>query len=84
MREGGYIFCSDPDGGTEEASTFTCSHCNRVVIVKPKANPDKIGGLCYACYKMVCPTCVGQGCTPFEKKLEAMEARGRMLRDMQG
>lgn len=81
MREGGYFVCTDPDGGVEEASTFTCSHCNRVVIVKPKADPGTIGGLCYLCDKMVCPTCTGKSCVPFEKKLEAMEARGRLRRD---
>lgn len=79
--EGGYLVTTGPHGITE-ASTFTCGHCQKIVMVRAKERPEDIGGLCYVCDRMICPHCVGQGCRPFEKDLEAQEARGRMLRDM--
>ena len=82
MREGGYFVAWDPDGAIEECSTFTCAHCNKVVFVKPKADPDRLGGLCYLCMKPICPACVGQACIPFEKRLEAVEAKDRFRRSL--
>lgn len=79
-RPGGYGVITSPDG-VEEHDTFTCFHCNKVVIVLPKAAPETIGGMCYQCMKLVCPTCVDLGtCTPFEKRLEAIERRADALR----
>lgn len=61
--------------GIKEAATFTCFHCNRVVHVPAKADPDKLGGWCRVCDKAICPQCVKTGeCRPFEKELEKMEA----------
>jgi hypothetical protein len=75
LREGGYVCLTDPEHGVREASTFTCAHCNKVVVVPPRADPDKLGGFCRMCMKMICPTCVDTGtCDPFEKKLELAEA----------
>lgn len=72
--------CEDIRAGTFEVDTQTCSHCNRVMHIKPKMDPADMGGLCKICMKYICPTCVGLGCTPFEKKLEQMEKRGIALR----
>lgn len=80
MRAGGYAFSFDVDGIRQEMDTFTCAHCNHIVHIKPKCNPDELGGNCRLCMKMVCPRCVDLGCTPFEKKLEQMEARDRAIR----
>ena len=79
-RPGGYAVITGPDG-TVEADTFTCFHCQRIVHVPPKADPAQLGGMCYQCMKLVCPRCVGLGdCSPFERKLEAMERRADALR----
>lgn len=73
-RPGGYAVITDPSGGVQEMDTFTCAHCNRIVHVPVKANPDDIGGMCRMCMKMICPSCVDAGvCDPFEKKLKRME-----------
>lgn len=77
----GYACISSPDG-ISEVDTFTCFHCQHVVHVKPKMDPAEMGGLCKQCMKLVCPHCVGKGCTPFLKKLERMEARYHMRRSM--
>ena len=63
-----------------ELDTFTCGHCNGIHPVKPKEKPEDIGGLCYACWKLVCPRCVGRGCDPLEEKLRRVEDRARTLR----
>ena len=75
---GGYAFSFDPGGLRQEADTFTCFHCNKVVVVKPKCNPDDLGGMCRLCVKMICPDCVNEGsCAPFEKKLDRIEKEAR-------
>src|ERR1700756_2474877 len=87
---GGYVTVVDPDGGQvrfdkftcevvpsglTERDTFTCCHCNKVVIVKPFANMDDFGSMCRNCMKMTCPVCADKECTPFMKKIEEMEKR---------
>lgn len=77
----GYGIIFDLNGIVEEHDTFRCEHCGRIVIVKPKCNPDDLGGMCRICMKMICPSCVDLGsCVPFEKKLEEQERRDRRLR----
>jgi hypothetical protein len=65
-----------------ECDTFTCFHCNRVIHVLPKMDPANLGGLCKICMKLICPWCLGKGCTPWEKKMEMAEARSRLLASM--
>lgn len=73
-RAGGYLVGVDVDGGLHEADTFTCFHCNKVVIVKPKCDPAELGGMCRICCKMICPSCVDLGrCDPMEEKLARAE-----------
>jgi hypothetical protein len=69
----GYACIVDPVTGTRETDTFTCNHCQKVVAVKPGASPTDLGGYCGGCSKMICPKCVGKGCTPWEKIMDAME-----------
>lgn len=72
----GYAVLSSPTGHKHEADTFTCAHCNKIVMVQPKCDPADLGGFCKQCTKLVCPECYGIGsCTPWEKQMEEMEAR---------
>lgn len=81
---GGYAVITDPLAPTKEWDTFTCCHCNSIVNVKPFQAASDAGGWCARCAKPVCGPCADQGrCTPFEKKLDAYEARMR-LRNMAG
>ncbi len=83
--QGGYLVITDPNAGTvKERDTFTCFHCNNIVIVEYKADPESLGGFCRLCMKNVCKNCLGQGCLPFEKKLEQMEAQDRFRRSLEG
>lgn len=74
LRPGGYFICTSPDA-TREADTFTCKHCNGIVMVKPLAPPEEMGGRCYQCDSLICQRCVAKGrCDPFEEKLKRIEA----------
>ena len=72
--------CEEIQSGIIERDTFTCCHCNRIIHVKPMANMDEFGSMCRNCMKMVCPACADGSCVPFEKKLEEVEARERILK----
>lgn len=88
MRSGraqGYAILTDPESPTRENDTFTCGHCNRVVFVKPAADPTTYGGFCGACARLICPGCEAEkvrtlSCRPFEQWLEAQEAKDRLRR----
>lgn len=72
---GGYVVI-DGENGRREADTFTCGHCNKVVIVPVKASVDELGGLCRCCDSLICPDCVKDGrCIPLEARLAGLEAR---------
>lgn len=77
---GGYSIITDPETGIKEADTFTCQHCNRVIFVKPFADPASMGGRCSCCDGLICPNCVGKGCDPMEEKLKRQEASYEALR----
>lgn len=92
---GGYAFIVNPtpgkirlDGGRVEAvcegiteyDSFTCGHCNSIRHVRARERPEDLGGLCKSCMKLICPACVGQGCTPLEKRIGAMEQRDYLRR----
>lgn len=81
----GYAVWTGPSGPPKECDTFTCSHCNKIVFVPPKADPSTLGGFCRLCMKNICGPCHQEGsCKPFEKKLEEIEARDRMRRAITG
>lgn len=83
------------EGPSAEADTITCGHCNAVVFVKPGTGStiyllygmdpthpphEEPGAFCRVCMTPVCLRCHAVGtCIPFERQLEAMEARGRLL-----
>jgi hypothetical protein len=91
---GGYFQIVGP--GACEADTITCRHCQHIVAVKPGSATtvyliphrdgrwtEEPGAFCRSCMGPICLRCHDAGtCTPFERKLEAMEARGRFLRSI--
>lgn len=87
----GYLTVADPEAPTIERDTFTCAHCQKIVIVAPMGavtdpgKPQDIGGFCRACYKNVCGRCADSGvCRPFEKWLEEQESRDRLRKSILG
>ena len=75
-KPGGYSIITDPAfASAREADTFTCYHCQKIIFVKPLCDPAEMGGRCTICDKLICKHCVGNGCDPFERKLERLEAR---------
>jgi len=82
-RQKGFLVESGPNG-TVEHETFTCCHCNRPKVVPHRATPEEAGGFCMRCMQMTCHACGGTGrCEPFEKKIEAYEARSKMLQSFE-
>jgi hypothetical protein len=73
-RAHGYLCISDPIAGTREADTFTCAHCQRIVICRVR-DPAALGGYCRHCDRLVCAKCAGGDCVPFLKRIEALEER---------
>lgn len=65
--------------GVVTCASFTCVHCNTVVIIPARAPADDCGGFCLRCMKPTCKACASKGCTPFEAQLEAYERRSRLL-----
>jgi hypothetical protein len=81
LKPQGYAVLYDADGTIAEMDSFSCGHCNRIVHVRPKADPAEVGGLCKCCMRLICPHCLDTGtCDPIERKLERQEARYHALR----
>lgn len=78
---GGYAVTFEPDRPPVERDTITCCHCNSIVFVEPGKSASDAGGFCGLCKQPTCGPCADLGkCVPFEKKLEAIEARDRLRR----
>lgn len=42
--------------GLYESATYTCSHCNAVVVMEPKRTRER--GFCRGCNQRICDPCV--------------------------
>lgn len=72
-KAGGVLTVTTPDSRVEY-DTFTCKHCQRVMVVPAKAKVEDLGEWCRMCNGPICPSCAGKVCVPFEKRLEQIEA----------
>lgn len=83
-RAGGYgqLICDGPVAGCDrfgrrieqEHDTFTCNHCNAIVMVNAREQAADIGGYCKKCTSLICGPCVdADRCLPWEKRVEAQE-----------
>ena len=77
---GGYIIVVDPERATHEQDTFTCIHCNSIVLVEPGLTATDFPW-CRKCMKPVCEkfTC-NDRCLPWERQLAISENRGKLRR----
>ena len=73
----GYVIITDPDAPTREYDTLQCVHCQAHWKVIPGSGRQR--GYCLNCDG---PTCgkkdCEEKCIPFEKAIEAIEARSRL------
>lgn len=94
-RPGGYATWTDPEQPVVEYDSITCSHCQRVVFVKPgtastvyvdlETRTEEAGAFCRVCMRPVCLPCCAVGtCRPWEQRLEQAEARERLRRQVTG
>lgn len=73
------------DGSVRRGETYTCAHCNRPVEWKDNMGLLKPPPMCSREMKPICEPCaktldrIGK-CIVFEKRLEAIERRDRLLK----
>jgi hypothetical protein len=78
LRPQGYAITTEPGKPDVEEDTITCGHCNGISFVPAGCQP---ADTCRMCMRYICEACVKLArCDPFEKKLERIEARDRLLR----
>ena len=75
MQSRGYIV-----GAGMENDTFTCSHCQKIIVVKPpKGAASHHVPTCAQCYRKICGPCVTRlvngKCVPWEKFMDRYEKR---------
>lgn len=96
MKASGYAVWTDVETSKQvELDTIQCCHCQRQVFVKPLTGgtvylipvgatgrwKEVPGAGCRICMRPVCLECEAKGtCTPFEKRIEQLEARERLHR----
>lgn len=72
--------------GTVVTPLATCGHCQYQLAIEPSRSAHiivRIAAPCGGCGKYLCGPCRATGgCDPWEKKMERMEARDRLLRAM--
>jgi hypothetical protein len=92
----GYATIVDPDRPLVERDTITCGHCQQIVFTKPSTAStvylilesvqpevwrEEAGAFCRICMRPICLACHDHGrCTPWERLVEAAEARDRRRR----
>ena len=69
----GYIHIFDPEAPVKERDTFTCCHCNKIIVVRSGSGIER--GYCVNCDDLHCGGSSCWNCVPFERKLLAMEGR---------
>ena len=89
-KQQGIGIITDPSvcGGQMEVTSIQCGHCGNTLWEDDVPNPvimrgnvrdtsgrDALCARCTCCSKTICLNCVGKGCTPLEKRLEAWENR---------
>ena len=99
-RPKGYSVVVDPGMPNcrgPEHDTITCSHCQRIVFIKPGSGytvyliyqgkgryTEEPGAFCGQCMKPICIQCHNKGgCLPWEKHCEIIESRQRLLRQVE-
>ena len=72
-----------PSGGTLEIATYTCHHCQRVVVLNKARLESR--EWCWNCDHYICSQCglnrrLGVGCQPMKKIMEAVQTQA--IRDL--
>ena len=84
----GYSVVTDGWGIETRRDTYSCRHCQHVVEVEPKSDPNEFW--CSSCMAPICKACKAKewnrppdrACDHFERKLARAEAKNALLRDV--
>lgn len=60
--------------GAVEVDTSTCAHCQRITDIPNRRRMHDVVDICRNCMRLICLNCADKPCTPFMRKVEAMEA----------
>ena len=72
----------DGNGNVVVKEKLSCAHCQNLF---DRPAPGEDVGFCHLCFAPVCLECGRlDACDPFERKLERMESRDRMLKSIAG
>lgn len=85
LRPQGYGIIIDPELPPVEHDTFTCSHCNKIVIVPPGWRPENMPSMCKGCSGYLCLACWnlrmrGADCVTWKQQIDRIEARNQALK----
>jgi hypothetical protein len=56
-----------------ETHTSTCSHCQHITSFPSRRVMMEHVEICRGCMKLICLSCVGQPCRPYEREAERLE-----------
>lgn len=82
LKSGGTATITEADGTVSRKNdTFSCGHCNQIVLVPPGTVSLTVGGTCRACMHHICDGCIEEmertlRCVPLEERLRQMEMSG--------
>jgi len=61
-----------------EVGSSTCSHCRHLTDVESRKRMMEVVDICRGCMKLICLSCHGKPCIPFEKRAERIEELHRL------
>lgn len=91
----GYLVETDRDSGkvVRANDTATCGHCGLPMVLPPSKSAQvvvRVDAPCSGCRKFVCGQCKAEGakrvvsCITWEKTMERIEARDKLIRSILG
>jgi hypothetical protein len=84
-RPGGIAQWFDPElpSGGLVLPSFTCGHCNGITVIPAGKRAEDVGGDCYQCWRLICPSCaVSRVCYPFMRWVDEQEELGHWRRQI--
>jgi hypothetical protein len=61
------------DGIAVEVMTSTCVHCAKITDIQSRKRMLDVVDICRQCMRLICADCAGKPCSPWQKKIEAIE-----------
>ncbi len=83
-RRAGKEVLPSPSGSFTESATYTCAHCNTIVILNPQRTRER--HYCTQCDHYICDVCAelrrATGCKPFRALLDTLQEKMEKCREV--